>query len=1464
MEARAFLVGANDWGTRASVSPSLGHKVIIEEGTVANSYYITNYVLQGGMANQWAYAFIDESRNIWVDNTKTGKTENQFTFKHYGDNKYRICLSDANTVFKYTNSEDTYLGVGKNEEDTRLYLCDLTDYNAYPEAECKLTWTFVTPADYETFVTKNELYLASAELKNAIADAKAANADAQAISDAETRYANEASTVAELNAATEAIRIATSKAKFSVATVANPVDVLPILGIATDFTDGKDTGWSSTTGSANKGASNGNNAKDFDVTGNHYENWSAGVFSGGKISATATNLLPGVYRLNALAYTNTGKGATLYAGNARTEVTAQKIDTDEEYECLTVISDGTLEIGLDVANNITNWVGLDNVHLYYLGNSTEAYAIANTLIEDTEVDYQSALESYNTAFEMSVYNRYTQASEAFTTAKSKTGEEYATAFNNLLIARNDMEASIEAYAPFFKKFTEACDWLDATVSEGDDYETLAEYIGSSDEPAEGMFNGNGSALYIIANGLLTPEQIAKEYEYLSTLFSAVMAGSMKDGDDCTQLLVNPDFKEAGGWNSAAGIEWPLGNEDFKLFQAWGRVCDVNQTLKDLQNGIYEMELQAVYKPDNDEAIRQTYAYINDFDTKIGVPTEDNPVNSAEEAAAAFKDGKYTVTAYGLVTDNTMRIGIANRLRTGENGILWAGGVKLIYRAKNTDACTSLLASLEEIANTVVTGDLGKEEIANLQAALNEAAGITISGELGYNALVELKAALDAANKSIELYKSLVVAINGLKDAIDNNSADKITVNKATELYNAALAAYDAKSYNNEAAEEAISELKAITVSLKMGGVQASEDNPADYSSAIVNNNFDPEKGNKDEKRIDGWEVEGALNGYKSNTCSFNKGTFKLSQKLEGLPKGKYKVTVHTFYRAGSYEEEEANINAGKDTHLMKLFANTSDNDFEGNIMNLSEGSNGVTLPADISTKTINGITVPDGTGASAKCYEAGLFLNELVFTVGEDGIATIGLKLDETIGTNDYTVVGGWNLYYMGDPAASMQDFSSAIVNSTFDPEKGNKDEKRIDGWEVEGALNGYKSYSCSFNKGTFKLSQKLEGLPKGNYKVTVHTFYRAGSYEEEEANINAGKDTHLMKLFANTAVDNYEGNIMNLSEGSKGVTLPADISTKTINGITVPDGTGASVKCFEAGLFLNELEFTVGDDGVATIGLKLDETIGTNDYTVVGEWNLYYYGNGGSLNETTLSDLIVNNNFDPEKGNKDEKRIDGWNVSGALNGYKSYSCSFNKGTFDLNQELSGLAEGTYRVTVHTFYRAGSYEEEEANINAGKDTHLMKLYAVASDKTYETSIMNLSEGSKGVTLPADISTKTINGITVPDGTGASVKCFDEGLFLNELVFYVDNTGNARIGLRLDQTIGTNDYTVVGRWDLYYYGNGNNVATVTDIDEIEAGTNASVTPVAYFTVSGKRITAPQEGINIVKMSDGSVVKIMIRK
>ncbi len=1044
--AEGFFVGANEYGTRASVSGVLGHKVVIEAGSDADSYYLTNYVLEGWMASQWGYMFLDNSlESIYVDNTKTGKTDNQYTFSNKGGNVYQIGLSSANA--NYNDELMAYLGVVPERQDTRLYFCNPAALD-YSYSGCQINWIFVSTADYNNYVQARVQYDAAVALGNCISEAKSVDGtDAKAIEDAEKVYKNTSSTPEQLDAAREALAKAVKVAKYNTASVSNPVEILSILGIATDFSDGP-TGWESTTGAVNKGASNGNNAANFDVTGNHYENWNGNAFTPGKISAKATEIPTGVYHLNALAFSNTGTDAYLYAGDSRTEVTATKIDVEQSFDCYTVATDGSLEVGLDIPVKGPNWVGLDNVALYYLGNEMPAYDYLKGKMTESLPNYEEMAENREIAFQKSVYDAYVQAKA--TLASANTPEGCASAVKAFNEAYGALKSSVAVYTKYLNKVSEAQEWLQSTTGESEDIDLLISYI--SDGLTTG-FNGNGSADYILENATLTSEQIEKELTYLMGIFTEAQKNNMSDGDDCTNMLVNPNFTEQGGWTAAQGIEWPLGTADYKVFQAWGRVCDVYQNLTGLQNGLYEMNLQAVYKADGDENIRQTYAYINDYDALIGLPEENAIMGSAEDAATAFAAGTYPVKVYGLVTDGTMKIGIANRLRTGENGVLWAGGVKLTFRAKNAEALENMLSVCIPAAEKKTESKCGQEEISMLNDAIGNAKDAE-GANSQYNALVELKKAMDAVDAATDVYQKLNAVTKDLYSVINENlpaNADATTVAEASAYLEDITEAYGAGSLSQPEAEEAIEKIGSYKVAIMMGGSAQEEQ---DVTSLIVNNNFDPEKGNKDEKRIDGWTVEGALNGYKKYTASFNKGTFSLAQKLT-LPAGDYKVTVHTYYRAGSYEEEEANINAGKDTHLCKLFANTADKNNEVAVLNLSHGAKAITaIPDRINTKTINGITVPDGTDASVACFNAGYYLNELKFTVGEDGNATIGLKLDETIGTNDYIVVGAWNLYKLAS-AQTKQDVSSLIVNNNFDPEKGNKDEKRIDGWDVSGALNG-------------------------------------------------------------------------------------------------------------------------------------------------------------------------------------------------------------------------------------------------------------------------------------------------------------------------------------------------------------------------------------------------------------------------
>jgi len=1225
-DADAFFCGANDWGTRASVSPTLGHKVYIENGTVEGSYYLTNFVLQGGMANQIGYMFLDALDGVWVDNTKDGNTNNQYTFEAQADGTYKIGLSEANAEYNPKNYPGAYLGLIPAKQDTRLYFCDPENSDNYTMDECLLTWYFVKEADYATYSVAIGQYNAAMTLGAVIAEAETLDGvDATVLAAAKAVYDNTASTADELKAEQAKLELAMKYAKYNIATVENPVEVLSLLGIATDFNDGTWDGWTSTTGASNKQASNGNNAKDFSITGNHYENWNWDAFTTGKVSATATDLPTGVYHLNALAFTTTVGGTYLYAGNAQKQVTATQIDIEQPMDLYTIATDGSLEIGLDVQQKGTNWIGLDNVYLYYWGNDRTAYeALADEVLK-TEPDYEALFAEEEAYCQKSVYEDYLTAKQNLLgLIAEKTNvpnvEAIAKALTAFNAASKALAESVAAYDAYLKKYTEADDFLASTTSESEEVNLLSDYM-IDDSAAEGRFNNHGGAIYVMTSGLLDNTQIAAETTYLDKLLKDAMANAMSDGDDCTGLLANPNFAETGGWKSAVGPTWPEGNtETFPVMQAHNMVCDVYQELTGLQNGLYEFNLQAAFRPgdaysDENEEVAQAYAYINSFEVKVPSGSADQ-LNEATEASAAFAEGKYPVKVYGLVTDGTMKLGVTNKVRSVENCRLWAGGATLIFRAKNEEALAVATQRTLPTAQALQGNYAGNPEQDALAEAMTNADG----ADDGYAALIALKAAMEEVEAGTTLYANLAVALKSLSNAIETaTTASAITLKNAQAQLDEAQAAYDSKSYNNAEAEQAISDLNAAVVSIKMGGDIASEDNPIDYSSMIVNNTFDPARGDKNTGVIEGWTTT-AMNGYKEYTVSYNRAAFELNQKLSGLPKGKYKVTVHTYYRAGYYNEEEQYMANGTETHLTTLYATTSADNFTKPCLNLTEGATSETYAEKYYTLS-NGLFAPDGTSPTAAWFAAGAYLNELTFTVPEDGEVTIGLSKAEVL-ANDYQVVGEWNLYYMGDPDAGKADtidVTDLIVNPTFDPARGDKNTGVIEGWTTT-AMNGYKEYTVSYNRAAFELNQKLSGLREGDYRVTVHTYYRAGYYNEEEQYIANGTETHLTTLYAETADKTYSKPCLNLSEGATAETYHEKYYTMS-DGRFAPDGTSPTAAWFAAGAYLNELQFHVGPDGNVTIGLSKTEVL-ANDYQVVGEWKLYYLGNNATEPKITVNDI--------------------------------------------------------------------------------------------------------------------------------------------------------------------------------------------------------------------------------------------------
>lgn len=178
-----------------------------------------------------------------------------------------------------------------------------------------------------------------------------------------------------------------------------------------------------------------------------------------------------------------------------------------------------------------------------------------------------------------------------------------------------------------------------------------------------------------------------------------------------------------------------------------------------------------------------------------------------------------------------------------------------------------------------------------------------------------------------------------------------------------------------------------------------------------------------ENGYDGWTY--SENGFKAReyeapmnliTYSGN-AAFEVSQTIENVPAGLYKLTVNAFYRAGSLDDEKAKIAAGTELEKeLTMYAAVADDTYSHKVMNLSEGATDVAY-GEGTTMLDNGKFVPNSATESRAWYIAGEYTNEVLFNVFEDGSVTIGLSKNEGL-PSDYCPIGAWQLYRLGDADA--------------------------------------------------------------------------------------------------------------------------------------------------------------------------------------------------------------------------------------------------------------------------------------------------------------------------------------------------------------------------------------------------------------------------------------------------------------
>lgn len=213
VEAKGFALGANSWGTRASVGATGDSLRLVQQGEETGVYGIYDYLKNG-------YWSPDGVTGIWIDGSRTG-----------WDGWVFIETDEVNHIYQITQPSldmDATLGCSAAASTTP----ELNLYNKETLAAGGQSffneWIIVTKADYEAAQEVFQLYNAATSLKAAIDDA-AAKYEGIDLTEPLAVYNNENSTVEELKAAeksiTEIIATYVETVLIERASVDNPVEI---------------------------------------------------------------------------------------------------------------------------------------------------------------------------------------------------------------------------------------------------------------------------------------------------------------------------------------------------------------------------------------------------------------------------------------------------------------------------------------------------------------------------------------------------------------------------------------------------------------------------------------------------------------------------------------------------------------------------------------------------------------------------------------------------------------------------------------------------------------------------------------------------------------------------------------------------------------------------------------------------------------------------------------------------------------------------------------------------------------------------------------------------------------------------------------------------------------------------------------------------------------------------------------
>ncbi len=1077
----------------------------------------------------------------------------------------------------------------------------------------------------------------------------------------------------------------------------------------------------------------------------------------------------------------------------------------------------------------------------YLGRSTYA---------DLYTDYnsQSAWDATVVFTKVGNYWRVQTAPDA-TTYGSAADETNGTDYNTYLMGWNpsndDLNSSgtsLGTNVGIFMLDTTLdgveLDWGFVLVDDYEIYSARKDLYDLLNEAAEiGASYASASGVY--TNSSATVDEINEAITQLKQAIADYQQGTASEDNpiDMTSLyLVNADFTDGtlSPWATDNGVlvyntdalpnssctatEWNNGESSSNNAAAWTSSSNtlgderLYQTISNLPAGKYVLTGSFVAQHGTDMPTG-VYLFANGVvENRMQIQHDETLWNAAVEAGTnnqrILRPELEIVHAGGDLT-------VGLQIESTNCNWVYAMWFKLIcYGETDMNAYATALSqvlSQAQVYEDDATYVYSEETFYELESQIENASALIGNGaeDSEYEeATTNLSALITTIKEEIDAYSTLATLIETVTSDIERYGE----VSALTELVYTLETLSDDYNAGYEDRTATIDQINAwadaydetILTYVKDAMANATPDDPVEITALATNMSYD-------ENSWDGWTLETGSVGGNSGAISYQVAevwynTFSCMQTLENMPAGSYKLTAKAFYRTGSNLEGYTAYDASNPTDGIITYLSVAG----GSAPVVNQAAGAITASeapytgyTDF-TEDGSGIWLPNTRQAASWAFEQDdTYLCSASGYLTADGDLTFGIYNNELTASNAWSLWDDFRLYYCGTDNSALYEQMLTVQNEAI-------------------SLQDY-AYMIS------EADQLLNDAIGAADDMTADN-----SEEELTAVINQ----------LNEAIDYVNTGVDLISE----LTEAYDDYALKMNDVESDDET------------FPELLGTIGD-AISAEEFESNDQIQTWLDTLPSAWTAYvqYDTSSASLtNPIDYTSLLTNPKFDT--GTNDNNEATGWTreytvISGGHVGIASttqqessdYAYEYwNVSAMNLYQELTGLAEGYYRITCNAASRQkGNSETSYGEYLANPDSvSNVKLYA----NTRHTVVTHLfSEAQTESTYGDGEGSLTYDGVTYyyPNSMASAYTAFSQGKYLNTVDIYVGEEGTLRIGLYM--TDGeSNNWCCFDNFTLSYLGN---TEAPVGIESIESAATTADNS-AIYDLSGRRVQKAKKGIYII--------------